>query len=125
MHANEILDRNAPTIDLVLLSHGDLQHAGEDIIGTAEYKKPIEESLAEVERLSEERQEKLNRLRIVDKDRKALESRKKEAEDYLRLFNDLVRARSRLWQWYIWKCLLNEQQLGAKMVREKCHPLHL
>lgn len=26
--ANDLLHRNAPTIDLVLLSHGDLQHAG-------------------------------------------------------------------------------------------------
>ena len=90
----------------------------EDIIGTSQYKAPIEEALAEVERLTEERQEKLNRLRIVDKDRKALEAKKKEAEDYLRLVNDLTRARSRLWQWYIWKCLVNEAQLEDKMVRK-------
>ena len=90
----------------------------EDIIGTSQYKAPIEEALAEVERLTEERQEKLNRLRIVDKDRKALEAKKKEAEDYLRLVNDLTRARSGLWQWYIWKCLVNEAQLEDKMVRK-------
>ncbi|KAI0334017.1 RecF/RecN/SMC protein [Cubamyces sp. BRFM 1775] len=89
----------------------------EDIIGTSQYKQPIEKALAEVERLTEERQEKLNRLRIVDKDRKALEAKKKEAEDYLRLVNDLTRARSRLWQWYIWKCLVNEAQLEDKMAR--------
>ncbi|RPD64655.1 RecF/RecN/SMC protein [Lentinus tigrinus ALCF2SS1-7] len=87
----------------------------EDIIGTAQYKAPIEEGLAEVERLSEERQEKLNRLRIVDRDRKALESKKKEAEDYLRLVNDLTRAKSRLWQWYIWKSLANEAELEKKI----------
>ena len=86
----------------------------EDIIGTSKYKTPIEESLAEVERLSEDRTQKLKRLRIVDQDRKALESKKKEAEDYLRMVNDLVRARSRLWQWYIWKCLTNEAQLEKK-----------
>ena len=89
----------------------------EDIIGTAKYKAPIEEALAEVERLSEERQEKLNRLRIVDKDRKALESKKKEAEDYLRLQNEHVRATSRLWQWFIWRCLLNEEVFNKKIVR--------
>ena len=93
----------------------------EDIIGTAKYKAPIEEALAEVERLSEERQEKLNRLRIVDKDRKALEPKKKEAEDYLRLVNDLTRAKSRLWQWYIWKSLSNEAELEQKIVRG-CSP---
>lgn len=97
----------------------------EDIIGTSGYKAPIENALAEVERLSEERQEKLNRLRIVDKDRKALEAKKKEAEDYLRMVNDLVRARSRLWQWYIWKCLVNEAELEKKMVRVDCDPSRL
>ncbi|KAI0830883.1 RecF/RecN/SMC protein [Trametes gibbosa] len=87
----------------------------EDIIGTSQYKEPIDRSLIEVERLTEDRQEKLNRLRIVDKDRKALEAKKREAEDYLRMVNDLVRARSRLWQWYIWKCLVNEAQLEEKI----------
>ncbi|CDO73402.1 hypothetical protein BN946_scf185013.g36 [Trametes cinnabarina] len=89
----------------------------EDIIGTSQYKEPIEKALEEVERLSEDRQKKLNRLRIVDKDRKALEAKKKEAEDYLRMVNDLVRARSRLWQWYIWKCLVNEAQLDEKIAK--------
>ncbi|KAI9066460.1 hypothetical protein FKP32DRAFT_1589530 [Trametes sanguinea] len=89
----------------------------EDIIGTSQYKEPIEKALAEVEQLSEDRQQKLNRLRIVDKDRKALEAKKKEAEDYLRMVNDLVRARSRLWQWYIWKCLVNEAQLEEKITK--------
>lgn len=92
----------------------------EDIIGTAQYKAPIEEALVEVEQLSEERQEKLNRLRIVDKDRKSLEAKKKEAEDYLRLVNDLVRARSRLWQYYIWQCLENEGKLESKLVGIHC-----
>ncbi|KAI0778854.1 RecF/RecN/SMC protein [Trametes elegans] len=89
----------------------------EDIIGTSQYKEPIEQALAEVENLSESRQEKLNRLRIVEKDRKALEAKKKEAEDYLRMVNDLVRAKSRLWQWYIWKCLVNEAQLEEKIAK--------
>ncbi len=89
----------------------------EDIIGTVQYKAPIEQALAEVERLSEERQEKLNRLRIVDKDRKALESKKKEAEDYLRLVNEHIRAKSRLWQWYVWTGLANEAELEKKIVR--------
>ena len=45
-----------------------------------------------------------------------LEAKKKEAEDHLRMVNDLVRARSRLWQWYIWKCLVNEAELEKKIV---------
>ncbi|KAI0354668.1 RecF/RecN/SMC protein [Trametes cingulata] len=89
----------------------------EDIIGTSQYKEPIEQALIEVERLSEDRQEKMNRLRIVEKDRKALEEKKREAEDYLRLCNDLTRAKSRLWQWYIWKCLTIEAQLEDKIAK--------
>ncbi|PIL31300.1 hypothetical protein GSI_05998 [Ganoderma sinense ZZ0214-1] len=91
----------------------------EDIIGTAEYKEKIEDTLAEVDRLTDLRQEKLNRLKIVEKDRNALEAKKKEAEDYLRMVNDLIRARSRLWQWYIWQCLLNDNRLGQKLAEKE------
>ncbi len=87
----------------------------EDIIGTSRYKEPIEEALVEMEKYSEERMEKLNRLKIVERERNALEKQKKEAEDYLRLQNEHVRALSRLWQWYLWKCLLNEEEFTKNM----------
>lgn len=89
----------------------------EDIIGTSKYKEPIDESLVEMERLSEDRGEKLNRLRIVEREKNALEEKKREAEDYLRLQNEHVRALSRLWQWYLWKCLLNEEEFSRNIVR--------
>ncbi|PSR72085.1 hypothetical protein PHLCEN_2v12066, partial [Hermanssonia centrifuga] len=89
----------------------------EDIIGTSRYKEPIEEALVEMEKYSEERMEKLNRLKIVERERNALEKQKKEAEDYLRLQNEHVRALSRLWQWYLWKCLLNEEEFTKNMDR--------
>ena len=89
----------------------------EDIIGTSQYKEPIEEALVEMERLSEDRQEKLNRLRIVEKDRNALEAKKREAEDYLRLQNEHVRALSRLWQFYLWQCLMNDDAFNKEIVR--------
>ena len=76
----------------------------EDIIGTSKYKEPIEEALQEMDKLSEERVEKLNRLRFVEKEKNKLDKEKKEAEDYLRLQNEHVRAQSRLWQFYIWQC---------------------
>jgi chromosome segregation ATPase len=88
----------------------------EDIIGTSKYKEPIEEALLEMDRLQEDRAEKLNRLRIVEREKNALEDKKKEAEDYLRLQNEHVRALSRLWQWYLWKCLINEEEFGKKIV---------
>lgn len=89
----------------------------EDIIGTSSYKEPIEQSLAEMERLTKERTDKLNRLRIVEKQKNSLEVKKKEAEDYLRLHNEHIRALSRLWQWYLWKCLQNEDEFTRKIVR--------
>ena len=45
----------------------------EDIIGTSIYKQPIEDANATVDRLNEERGEKLNRLKIVEKDKNSLE----------------------------------------------------
>ncbi|KAF8633608.1 hypothetical protein AX15_001396 [Amanita polypyramis BW_CC] len=89
----------------------------EDIIGTSKYKEPIEEALVEMDHLQEERIIKLNRLRIVEKDKSALEDKKREAENYLRLKNDHVRAVSRLWQWYIWQALITEEQLEARMTK--------
>lgn len=88
----------------------------EDIIGTSTYKDPIEEALVQMEHLSEDRSEKLNRLRIVERERNSLEAQKREAEDYLRLQNEHVRALSRLWQWYLWRCLVNEEEFEKNIV---------
>ncbi|THV05398.1 RecF/RecN/SMC protein [Dendrothele bispora CBS 962.96] len=82
----------------------------EDIIGTSKYKEPIDQAMVKMEELQEERGDKLNRLRLVEKERNALEDKKKEAEDYLRLLNQLAKAQSRLYQWYIWQALLNEDK---------------
>ena len=88
----------------------------EDIIGTSKYKQPIEEALVEMERLSEERQSKLNRLRHVENEKKALEAKKKEAEDFLRLKNDHTRARSLLYQFSLGQCFDIEQKLTGTIV---------
>jgi len=45
----------------------------EDIIGTSKYKVPIEEANEKVERLNEERSDKLNRVKIVEKKKQSLE----------------------------------------------------
>ncbi|KAG9027694.1 hypothetical protein FRB95_007465 [Tulasnella sp. JGI-2019a] len=73
----------------------------EDIIGTSKYKEPIEATLIEVDQLSEERGEKLNRLRVVERDKDGLEEKKKEAESWLRNKNELIRAQNKLFQWYM------------------------
>lgn len=56
----------------------------EDIIGTSKYKEPIEETLVKVDQLNEERSEKMNRLRLIEKDKASLEEKKKEVETWLR-----------------------------------------
>jgi hypothetical protein len=45
----------------------------EDIIGTSKYKGPIEEAQVEVDALNEARGEKMNRLRLVEKEKSGLE----------------------------------------------------
>jgi structural maintenance of chromosome 4 len=45
----------------------------EDIIGTSIYKVPIEEASEKLENLYEERSEKLNRTKIVEKEKQSLE----------------------------------------------------
>ena len=45
----------------------------EDIIGTTRYKEPIEQASHEVETLNEARGEKMNRLRVVEREKAALE----------------------------------------------------
>jgi structural maintenance of chromosome 4 len=55
----------------------------EDIIGTTKYKQPIEDANKEVEELNDQRGEKVNRLRVVEREKSALEDKKKDAEDYL------------------------------------------
>jgi structural maintenance of chromosome 4 len=88
----------------------------EDIIGTSQYKQAIEQALEAFEKMQDERSEKVNRLRLVEREKSALEQQKKEAEEYLRRKNDHTRAVSRLWQWYMWQCLQNEEKFNARMV---------
>ncbi|KAG8917065.1 hypothetical protein FRC02_003385, partial [Tulasnella sp. 418] len=84
----------------------------EDIIGTSKYKEPIEQALAQVDTLNEDRAEKLNRLRLVEKDKAGLEEKKKEAEAYLRNKNELVRAQNKLYQYYLYGHLRQEADLN-------------
>lgn len=45
----------------------------EDIIGTSQFKKTIEEESEKLEKINEERQEKANRLKFVEKEKNSLE----------------------------------------------------
>ncbi|KAF8982402.1 hypothetical protein BDQ17DRAFT_1437885 [Cyathus striatus] len=83
--------------------------------GSTEHEDGLLEYLEDI--IGTSKQQKLNRLKLVEKEKSALEAAKREAEDYLRLKNDHIRALSRLWQWYIWKCLLAEEDLEGRITR--------
>ncbi|GBB86291.1 hypothetical protein RclHR1_12710001 [Rhizophagus clarus] len=76
----------------------------EDIIGTAKYKVSIEEANEKLESLNEERSEKLNRTKIVEKEKQSLEAKKKEAEDYMRDENSLALKKSIIYQKRLLEC---------------------
>ena len=73
----------------------------EDIIGTVKYKQPIEDSLVDMDKLSDERSERLGRLRIVEKEKDRLEGHKDEAESYLKDCNVVARKKNILYQRYL------------------------
>ncbi|CAG7853766.1 Structural maintenance of chromosomes protein 4 [Serendipita indica DSM 11827] len=87
----------------------------EDIIGTSVYKQPIEDAFAELDKLGEERSEKLNRLRLVEREKQSLEADKKEADDFLRNSNEYARVQSRLFQWHMYQTQLKIDQCAHKM----------
>lgn len=94
----------------------------EDIIGTAKYKQSIEDSLIEMDKLSDERSERLGRLRIVEKEKDRLEGYKGEAEGYLKDVNVVVRKKNKLYQRYLFDlneniqiCIEQSQQLTSDL----------
>ncbi|GAA5988400.1 hypothetical protein JCM11641_005463 [Rhodosporidiobolus odoratus] len=70
----------------------------EDIIGTADYKPLIEEAVVEVERLGDERGVVMNRVKLVEREKGALEVRKKSADAFLRDQLVLLSSQSTLYQ---------------------------
>ncbi|KIO24616.1 hypothetical protein M407DRAFT_26046 [Tulasnella calospora MUT 4182] len=87
----------------------------EDIIGTSKYKEPIDETLIQVDQLNEERSEKMNRLRLIEKDKASLEEKKKDAETWLRNKNELARAQNKIYQYYMLGHSRNEQELQGSI----------
>ncbi|KAI8817530.1 putative nuclear condensin complex subunit Smc4 [Fimicolochytrium jonesii] len=76
----------------------------EDIIGTARYKAEIDATNVKMDALNEERGEKLNRLKFVEKDKRSLEAKKEEAETFIRTENQLVHAKNKLFHICIDEC---------------------
>lgn len=75
----------------------------EDIIGTSRFKEEIETAAKTVDECNEQRGERLSRLKIVQREKDAMEGKKREAESLLRDQNALTRHQSMLWQIYMWE----------------------
>ncbi|XP_072525283.1 structural maintenance of chromosomes protein 4 isoform X2 [Salminus brasiliensis] len=73
----------------------------EDIIGSCRLKEPINTLCRRVELLNEQRGEKLNRVKLVEKEKNALEGEKNKAVEFLTLENDMFKKRSQLCQFYV------------------------
>ncbi|XP_033953366.1 structural maintenance of chromosomes protein 4 isoform X1 [Pseudochaenichthys georgianus] len=73
----------------------------EDIIGSCRLKQPILTLARRIELLNEQRGEKLNRVKLVEKEKNALEGEKNKAVDFLTLENDIFKHKSRLCQYYV------------------------
>lgn len=73
----------------------------EDIIGTSQYKTPIEQAITETDELNETAQEKERRVKIVEKERDGLEDKKNAALTFLRDENQIAFKQSALYQIHI------------------------
>nr|KAJ3421945.1 hypothetical protein HK105_001747 [Polyrhizophydium stewartii] len=70
----------------------------EDIIGTAHYKDAIEESSKQLELISQEREEKLQRLKIIQAEKAGLEEKRKDAMEFIETQNSIVFYKNQLVQ---------------------------
>ncbi|KAI4503798.1 hypothetical protein M0802_001201 [Mischocyttarus mexicanus] len=80
----------------------------EDIIGTVRFKEPLEKLSEKVELLTEYRIEKMNRLRIVEKEKAALQEPMQDAVNYLRIENGITKLQHQL---YLCKRARAEQEI--------------
>ncbi|XP_034723719.1 structural maintenance of chromosomes protein 4 isoform X1 [Etheostoma cragini] len=73
----------------------------EDIIGSCRLKEPILTLARRIELLNEQRGEKLNRVKLVEKEKNALEGEKNKAVQFLTLENEIFKHNSQLYQYNI------------------------
>eukprot|EP00058_Branchiostoma_floridae_P017967 XP_002603456.1 hypothetical protein BRAFLDRAFT_80430 [Branchiostoma floridae] len=73
----------------------------EDIIGSSRFKEPIEQLDKAVEELNEQRGEKLNRVKAVEKEKDELEGSKNEAMAWLAAENEVTMSKHKLYQVYM------------------------
>ncbi|NXX51325.1 SMC4 protein, partial [Tricholaema leucomelas] len=89
----------------------------EDLIGSARLKEPIQTLCRRVELLNEKRGEMLNRVKMVEKEKDALEVEKNKAVEFLRVENKLFREKNRICQYHIYD--LKKQIKELEVEKEK------
>uniref|UniRef100_A0A3B3TZR2 Structural maintenance of chromosomes protein n=1 Tax=Poecilia latipinna TaxID=48699 RepID=A0A3B3TZR2_9TELE len=93
----------------------------EDIIGSCRLKEPIQTLSRRIELLNEQRGEKLNRVKLVEKEKNALEGEKNKAVEFLTLENDIFKHKSQLHQYYVHdlrKRVTDKEQEKQKILEE-------
>lgn len=70
----------------------------EDIIGTTRLKEPLVKLLQKVDETNDVRAEKLNRVKVVEKEKQALEEPRNEAIRYIETKNEIALKHSALYQ---------------------------
>lgn len=86
----------------------------EDIVGSSRFKEPIELLSKRVEDLNEARGEKLNRVKLVEKEKDELEGPKDAAVEHLRLENKVTRKKHTLAQFYYLECSQTKEKAEEK-----------
>ncbi|NXB99510.1 SMC4 protein, partial [Orthonyx spaldingii] len=93
----------------------------EDLIGSARLKEPIQSLCRRVELLNERRGEKLNRVKMVEKEKDALEEDKNKAIEFLRLENQIFKEKNQICQYYIHdlKKRINDLEMQKENINEE------
>ncbi|KAF0686286.1 Aste57867_21892 [Aphanomyces stellatus] len=86
----------------------------EDIIGSNKYVEPTEEALKQVETFNEERVEKLNRVKVVEKEKDNLEGAKAEAQEYLEKERDVYLKTNLMYQYFVHESTSNQKECETK-----------
>ena len=94
----------------------------EDIIGSSRFKEPIDILKQRTGDLDELRTEKLNRVKLVEKEKDELEKPKNEALDYLHSENEIVQKKNLIYQHYIMTFERKIEETKAKKTKfeEEC-----
>ncbi|KAK5646128.1 hypothetical protein RI129_004592 [Pyrocoelia pectoralis] len=73
----------------------------EDIIGTSRFKVPLVKLEERVELLADQRSEKLNRVKLVERELDELKKPMEDAVEFLQLENTIVLSKNIIFQWHI------------------------